>query len=272
MRLNFLHTACSLVIAAFLASCSSDEPAPTLNLQPHLPGNGTKPLKTIVHSGNIHGCYDWNMVYVDNRLTSATGLLYNPTSVAVEYSSSLTYSPDTVGVKNTGDLVMKITLNSDKLIETLLVNKDEYRFVYSEGRLVAWDKTIKDLNFGAEALHARATIEYRDGDIATITYSENNDDPSYYRCTPSAYYNTNGLLPETLSKQMGCFGFEHLYYAGLLGKATKHLVQTIQVDYPDEAKKDDFTVDFNYSTNKEDHIQLCTFILNGEAASVNYTY
>ena len=71
---------------------------------------------------------------------------------------------------------------------------------------------------------------------------------------------------------MGCFGFEHLYYAGLLGKATKHLVQTIQVDYPDEAKKDDFTVDFNYSTNKEDHIQLCTFILNGEAASVNYTY
>lgn len=272
MKLKLSHAAFCLVMAMFYASCSSEEPAPAPNLQPNLPGNSTNPVKTILHSGSIQGCYDWNFVYNDDRMTSATGVLYNPANVAVEYTSRLTYSPDTVGITNTGDLSMKITLNSDNLIETLLVNKDEYHFVYSEGRLVAWDKTIKDLNFGVEALHARAYIEYKDGDVATITYSENNDDPSYYRCTPSAFYNTNGLLPETLSKQMGCFGFEHLYYAGLLGRATKHLVQTIHVDYPEEAKKDDFKVDFNYSSNKEDNIQLCTYILNGEAVSVNYTY
>jgi hypothetical protein len=80
------------------------------------------------------------------------------------------------------------------------------------------------------------------------------------------------LLPETLSKQLGCFGFEHLYYAGLLGKATKHLVRLIEIDYPDEAKKDDFTIEFEYSTNKEDYTELCTFKLDGRAVSVNYTY
>ena len=77
---------------------------------------------------------------------------------------------------------------------------------------------------------------------------------------------------QPLSKQMGCFGFEHLYYAGLLGKATKHLVKAIQIDYPDEAKKDDYSVEFKYSTNKSDQIELCTFILNDEAVSVNYVY
>lgn len=128
------------------------------------------------------------------------------------------------------------------------------------------------MNFGAEASHASARIEYKNGDISMITYSENNDAPIYYRCTPSSYYNVNGLLPETISKQLGCFGFEHLYYAGLLGKPSQHLLGSISVDYPAGMNKKDYKVDFNYSVNKQNQIQLCTFILDGEAVSVNYTY
>lgn len=272
MNMKILRTSFCVALAALMFSCSSEEPAPIPNLQPKLPGSTENHVKSITHSGNIEGCYDWNFTYKDSRLTSATGTLYNPTTVAIQYTSNLLYSPDTIGIKNTGDLAMKVVLNSDNCIEYLLVNKDEYRFVYSEGRLVSWNKTIKDLNFGAEALHAYGSIEYNEGDIATITYAENNDDPTYYRCAPTAIYNTDGLLPETLSKQMGCFGFEHLYYAGLLGKATKHLVKSVQIDYPDEAKKDDYSVEFRYSTNKSDQIELCTFILNDEAVSVNYVY
>lgn len=270
--MKFLHTTLCLIAAAVIASCSSEEPAPLPNIKPTLPGNGSEPVKSVVHSGKITGCYDWKFEYSDFRLVMAKGELYNTPNVDVKYQSELVYSHDTIGIRNSGDMAMRVVLNSDKLIERLMVNKDEYRFVYSEGRLVSWEKTIKDLNFGADALHARAMIEYKDGDISKITYSENNDDPTYYTCTPSTYYNANGLLPETLSKQFGCYGFEHLYYAGLLGKPTKHLVQTIQVDYPDEAKMEDYEVSFNYSTNKNGHIELCTFLINGEAASVNYTY
>ena len=170
------------------------------------------------------------------------------------------------------DEIVPVVIPATKKTPEIVVNKDEYRFVYEDRRLVSWQKTIKDYNFGADAMHARGVIEYEDGDIACVTYYENNDAPIYYRCTPSAFYNTTGLFPETLSKQMGCFGFEHLYYAGLMGRGTKHLVQTILVDYADEAREEDYRIDFSYSTNKEDHVQLCTFILDGEAVSVNYGY
>ena len=222
--------------------------------------------------GDIVSLYDWEFEYIDGRLVGAKGTLYNPTSHEVEYTSQLTYTPDSVTITNSGDLLMNVTLDENNCVESLTVNKDEYRFFYAGGRLIAWEKTLKDINFGAEALHARGAIEYKDGDIATITYSENNDDPTYYHCTPSSLYNINGLLPETLSKQMGCFGFEHLYYAGLLGKATKHLVHIIQIDFPEEAKREDYQIEFSYSTNREEHTELCTYNINGEAASVNYTY
>lgn len=270
--MKLLHTTACLVVAAFMVACSNEEPAPKPNLRPDLPGSTETHIRSVVHSGSIEGSYDWEFEYVDERLVGGKGSLYNPTSHEVEYTSQLTYTPDNVTIANSGDLQMNVTLDENNFIETLTVNKDEYRFFYADGRLIAWEKTLKDINFGAEALHARGAIEYKDGDIATITYSENNDDPTYYHCTPSSLYNTNGLLPETLSKQMGCFGFEHLYYAGLLGKATKHLVRAIQIDFPEEAKREDYQIEFSYSTNREEQTELCTYNINGEAASVNYTY
>lgn len=258
-----------LFLAGIFASCSNKEETPTA-FQPNLPGGEHKTI-SIVHSGNIVDAYDWEFRYTGSRLSSAQGKLYNPQRDEVLYTSQLTYSGNTVSVKNTGNIAMTVILNGENLIETLLVGKDEYNFNYSDGRLIAWTKVIKDPHFGLEASHARATIEYRDGNIAAITYSENNDEPIIYRCTPTAISNYGGLLPETLSKQLGCYGFEHLYYAGLLGKATDNVIKTIAVDYPDEANKEDYNVEFQYSV-KNSQIQLCTFILNGEAASVNYTY
>lgn len=270
--MKLLHTTVCLVLATLIVACANEEPVPVPNLRPDLPGSAETHIRSIVHSGSIEGSYDWEFRYDDERLVSAKGTLYNPTSLEVKYTSQLAYTPDNVTIDNTGGLLMNVTLDGNNCVERLTVNKDEYRFYYADGRLIAWEKTLKDVNFGAEALRARGTIEYKDEDIVTITYSENNDDPTYYHCTPSSLYNTNGLLPETLSKQMGCFGFEHLYYAGLMGKATKHLVRIIQIDYPEEAKRDDYQIEFNYSINKEEQTELCTYNFNGEAASVNYFY
>ncbi len=254
-----------------MAACSSDEPTPVL-LQPSLPGSSEVRVKSITHRGNINGCYDWQFGYSGTRLVSASASLYNPASVNIQYNSQLIYGESTVGISNSGNLSMGITLDESHRITYLTVNKDEYRFVYNEGRITSWDKIVKDVNFGADVSRARADIEYQNGDLKTITYYENNDAPTYYHFTPSETLNTNGLLPELMSKQIGCFGFEHLYYAGLMGEATKRLVKSIEIDYPEESGMQDYSLHFNYSVNKDGHVELCTFTYNGEAARADYTY
>lgn len=258
-------------IATLMASCSSDEPTPAL-VQPTLPGSSDVRVKSITHRGNMNGCYDWQFAYTGTRLTSASATLYNPTSVNIQYGSQLIYGENSVSIVNTGNLAMGLTLDENHNITYLTANKDEYRFVYNEGRLTAWDKIVKDVNFGADVSRARADIEYVNGDLKTIAYYENNDAPTYYRFTPSDIPNTNGLLPELMSKPFGCFGFEHLYYAGLMGNATKRLVKSIEIDYPEASGHQDYELHFNYSVNKDGMVELCTFTYNGEAARADYTY
>lgn len=163
--MKLLHTTACLVVAAFMVACSNEEPAPKPNLRPDLPGSTETHIRSVVHSGSIEGSYDWEFEYVDERLVGAKGSLYNPTSHEVEYTSQLTYTPDNVTIANSGDLQMNVTLDENNFIETLTVNKDEYRFFYADGRLIAWEKTLKDINFGAEALHARGALNIRTGTL-----------------------------------------------------------------------------------------------------------
>ena len=264
-------TSLCIGITMLFTACSSDDPVPVL-MQPTLPGTNDVKVKSITHRGNISGCYDWQFGYLGTRLTSASANLYNPTSVSIQYASQLIYGSTSVSILNSGNLTMAITLEENHYITYLTVNKDEYRFVYNDGRLVSWDKIVKDVNFGADVSRAHADIEYNNGDLKTISYYENNDAPTLYHFTPSELINTSGLLPEMVSKQLGCFGFEHLYYAGLMGKSTKRLIKTLQIDYSDESNMQDVELNFNYSTDKNGNVELCTFIYNNEAASANYTY
>ena len=140
---SILRTALGLFVATiFATSCTEEPQLPAI--QPNLPGNGQTFVKKIVHSGNIQGCYDWEFVYQDTRLQKAIGTLYNPKNISVQYTSQLTYAHDSVTIRNSGTLPMSVILNADNLVERLFVNKDEYRFVYEDRRLVSWQKTIKD--------------------------------------------------------------------------------------------------------------------------------
>jgi hypothetical protein len=49
-----------------------------------------------------------------------------------------------------------------------------------------------------------------------------------------------------MSKQLGCLGFEHLYYAGLLGRPTTHLVKSISVSFPD-GSQNNYKTEFSYN-------------------------
>ena len=266
-NLCFCFLCCGLV---FTSCTSDDDPIPYV--QPELPGHGIKPIKSIVHSGNVNNCYDWQFHYDGTRMVAADGSQYG-TLTPFAYRSYLYYTTQDVSVTNSNNMGMKLALNNELNITLLNVNMDEYTFTYNNKKqLVKWEAVFKDANFGAEASRAKANITYANGNIAKIEYAKNNDNPTVYTFTSAMAKNVNGLLPETMSVALGCYGFEHLFYAGLLGAPTENLVKTIEVDYPEESGLVDYTLNFTYATNSEGNTSLCTFKYNDEAVSVNYEY
>lgn len=262
-----------MALGLALYSCSSSDDdgggyyEPPIKLD--LPAEGESRVTSIKHSGSVPASYDWDLTYNATHLTSAKGNLVAGEDNA--YSSTLSYTSKGVNIANSNNMNMAVTLNNDGNIVELTVNKDVYSFEYNvNGYLTEWSKTTHDANFADEASKAWATLTYEAGNLARIEYVWNNNDPIVLTFTPSNYVNENGLLPAALSRYLGCFGFEHLYYAGMLGRPTAHLVGKVAIDGLDD---DDYTIEYGYSF-AGNNTTLCTFNSKDGAtvASVNYYY
>ena len=256
-------------LAMALYSCSSSDDYVPL-VQPELPAEGNNRVRSITHEGNVPNVYDWKFTYDTNYLVSAEGTLVGDTENF--YRSALYYSPEGVTIANYNGPQMSAIMNEDGNIVQLTANKDVYHFTYTNGYLTAWDKTVRDANFGGNASSASATLSYSGGNLVRISYVENDGQPTVVTLTPSTYLNENGLLPATLSPQLGCFGFEHLYYGGMLGKASKNLVKKVKVDSSRGASYD-YEIDYTYSFSKTTGAtELCIFTYQGKAATAIYKY
>ena len=259
--------------AISLCTACSDDDGPTL--RPTLPGNEGGILKKVEHLGGVTSTYDWEFTYDDGRLTKAVGQLRDPYAdidMSYSYTCRLGYGDRRVTVSSSGDKSIAVTLNGSGYIEKMTVDRDIYQFYYMDGRLKGWEKTIFENNFGGVMQYrSSATIEYKDGDLSTITYTETGNPPVVLTLTPTTIPNRNGLLPETIGKELGVLGYEHLYYAGLLGRPTTHLVGQIDIAYPTLPEKNSSTT-FEYN-NKNGNTVLCNYHTPaGEVASVKYTY
>lgn len=262
-----------LLLTACLASCGDDEDK---TLRPDLPSNGAQPLKSVKHLGGVTSCYDWTFTYRDGRLSQAYGVMRNANAEVDQtysYTSKLNYGVAKVSIHNTtADKTTVTQLNGAGCIEKMTVNRDTYEFYYFDGRMVGWKKTLYEASLGqSNQYSSSAVISYTNGDITSITYTDTGKAPVVLTFTPSELMNKNGLLPETVSKEMGVLGIEHLYYAGLLGRPTSHLVKSIAFDFKDQPESN-YTTTFSYS-QKDNNTVLCNYTTPiGEVASVSYSY
>lgn len=263
----------SLLLAGLaFSACSDDEPA---SLRPVLPTNGGSSVRSIAHLGSVPSCYDWQLSYSGGRLTKAVGVVRDPSPAidqSFRYTSNLSYQYRGVIIRNSSKEDTKVTLNDRGYIQTMTVNRNIYNFRYnSEGRLSGWDKVVFEDSFGqVHQYRSSATIEYHEGNYSRIVYTEAGDQSVTLTFTPSASLNRNGLLPTTATRELGCLGFEHLYYAGLLGLSTRNLVAAIRYEYGDS--QNDFQTYFEYGT-KDGNTVLCNYhTKDGNVASVSYGY
>lgn len=255
-----------------VSSCSDDE---TPAMRPTLPADGAAAVRSITHLGSVMSTYDWTFSYADGRLVTAQGVMRDPSATldrSFSYTSQLSYGPWSVGVYNSSGEAVQLQLTSQGYIERMTVNRNIYEFYYRDGRLAGWSKTIFENSFGqVEQYKSSATITYDNGNLQRIDYVGADQETVTLTCTPSALVNSNGLLPEGISQELGCLGFEHLYYAGLLGRPTTNLVQQVTFTHSQHPEKD-YTLEFEYGTTNGD-VTLCNYhTADGGVASVSYTY
>lgn len=253
-------------------ACDDDEKPAFL---PQLPTNGGDCVKSYVHLGSVPSTYDWTFHYAGPRLTQADGVVRDPSPVidgTYRYTSHIGYGYQSVAVSNSKGEKTEITLNAAGYIQTMTVNRNIYNFYYDpQGYLVGWNKIVFEDSFGqAQQYKTSASISYVNGNYSKIVYVEADNKPVELHFTPSDKPNMNGLLPATASRELGCLGFEHLYYAGLLGRSAQNLVKSINYEFTDTLKN--YRTDFEYS-NKNGNTVLCNYHTpDGNVASVSYSY
>lgn len=269
---DLLSTTLLIAIALVQVACSDDEVS---TLRPTLPGTGGGIVKKIEHLGGVTSSYDWQFTYANGRLTQGVGILrdaQDDLDRSYSYTSKLGYGDRKVTLSNSSKEQIKVVLNGSGYIEKMTVDRDIYQFYYMDGRLKGWDKTIFENNFGqATQYRSSGVIEYENGNLSKVSYIETDKAPVVFTFTPSALPNSNGLLPETVSKELGVLGIEHLYYAGLMGRPTSHLVGTVQATYSGQPELG-YSISFEYSI-KNGNIVLCNYHTpSGDPASVRYSY
>lgn len=273
-----VHTLYALAAALLmtLSACGDDDKAPAL--KPQLPAQTpADAVKQIQHFGNVRTSYDWTFTYAEDRLTVASGKLNDGTSnsgAEYAYTAWLNYWPGGIGMTHSNGDKLSLSLGSDAHIAQMNVNNSAYRFNYIDGRLTAWEKTVTENSFGqAQTYHSQAAITYSSGDLTEIVYRAANGTLTTVSLTPSLVINRSGLLPETIAEELGLLGLEHLYYAGLMGKASLHLPASLSRTITQGGTTTSETISFDYGTDNEGRVVVCNYTTpEGGVASVSYKY
>lgn len=262
--------AAGITMSVMATACSSDDHAPIF--QPTLPAKGGDPVRSIAHQGSIMTSYDWNLSYDGSRLVRADGTMRDADAKvdkSYRYTSYLGYGTSWVSVSNQPGEGISVQLNSEGYIERMTVGQNDYRFRYLDGRMTDWSKTVYENTFGQQAMYtSTGKITYDNGNYSKLEYVGPDGENATLTFTPTALVNRNGLLPVGVSREMGMLGFEHLYYAGLLGRPSINLVQRIEY----ASSRQTYTLNFEY-TIRSGNTVLCNFHApDGHVASVNYSY
>ncbi len=270
-KIKFSCLLASLLLVLGATSCSDDSDH---GFTPTLPANGGSNVKEIIHSANMQETYNWKFSYDGGRLVYVSSQLISNIS-PLNFTASLSYKSNQVNVVRSDGNNIAITLTpTEHLISTLRMSSFVYNYNYdANNRLIRWNCAYIDPILGLSIKRSYGNINYdENNDIRQIQYVEdenNADNVVTLKFTPSTIINLNGLLPEGLSEEMGCKGLEYLYYAGLLGKSTYHLVQSVEYQYT-KTPDNNHTVTYQYGDNGNNgNIVSCTF---GDACSVQYAY
>lgn len=157
-------------------------------------------------------------------------------------------------------IIYYLTLNSDGFVTHAVETYSEYGSEFDEGDILDFEynsdghltKMIQDYDYDDETV-----IEWQDGDITRVNFIDGESSSENF--TATVYYTNSTHTTKVENKgcvmfydETFCVDIDHLvyaYYAGMLGKATKHLPMSLIQNYPEYGDSD--TYEFNWEFNSD---------------------
>lgn len=248
--------------AAVFSSCSDDDHTPAMRQRVQLPTTG-QPVVGIVYSGNCGQARDWTFSYTSGRprvMEAAISTAKDATNPAAVQRNTfrLSYHNDNITVSSgSNQYPIALKMSADGLLASATSGTTTYAYSYAAGYLASWQVTYRNESaYGPQTQKgAAATLDWDiNGTLRKIVYTADLAAPKEtdtyaftYEIdgTPTSHLNTNGLLPEMISKAYGCEGMEFLYYAGMLGKGPVVLPAGVTITHTN-AVGDQTATDYQY--------------------------
>lgn len=277
---HLIHTLLFVALGVTVVACSGDDDLGRANRQPLRPtlpaAENSKNVASIVFRTANDICYNWDFTYRDNRLTQAKGERYNPLATTDKnhtITSVLNYSIGKVGMTYSETGEVSISLNDQNYIAQMSENNNVYSYQYdSDGHLTAWQQTIYGQGMGeGTQIRTSATLTYQNGTLAKIVYLGSDNTTETITLTASTVENDNGLLTPIITREYGCRGFEHLYYAGLLGRPSKYLIKSLTHTFSANPSQN-YTVSFEYQNSDGNLNYVTCKYSDGSSSLVLYDY
>ncbi len=233
-----------LLAVLSLVSCSSDDD-PNIDYYIHTPNLEDKsPVRSITRSGFVKEAYDWTFEYNSNGNMTSAKSVYKDASGVVGQDNEyyISYGSSNVSVRTTAANPMQFSVNDACLLATAKSGNTEYRYNYDmDGRLIGWSSVNYNTGFDETSTNAaKAELLWDNKNLKSVTYTPLTNIPDDYIRYEFEYtdeWNDNGILPEIDTKALGCKGFEFMYYAGMMGKATGNLIDCVVVTYSKDPAK-----------------------------------
>lgn len=250
-------TACAVFATCVFTACGDDDPATPGNPDP----TGSLINPNAVFTGKRVGNFDGNkMTYNEEGLLTKIESTYE--TVTFTYPTA-TRSAGNTGVHvimtikgndpvNGGKTSIDMTIGKNGFVESAIetydddpTDTDTWGFKYNEEGQLNWMKR-------SEGDNEITTITYKDGDITKVEVSDDEyPEPDRaiiaYGSNPSENKGCIMLFDETFSIDMDEMWYA--YWAGLLGKATKHLPvsQTFESTWNGTTTKSTYKFEWNFT-------------------------
>lgn len=255
-------------VSACFVSCDKDDEGDDGGVSP----NGGKVVKEVAYYDGYDDGYKYTYTYSGDKVSKITYYYKDELEEIIDISGVYGKSNEMTIVSSSIDETT-VKTNERGYISLMKWSDEggdiETYFEYDSNDFLTKITFQEDDEYG-DSYYEAIVLAYTDGNLVSAKLTHDKNEKEYYKTITfktSPYENRNGVLNPSLEESVIGFLF---HYAGLLGKPTKNLISSAQIQYTGDNETE--TIEYTYSFNSDGDIISSAWTEWSEDCKITYGY